>query len=88
MNNLYQQLRTTNLAPLSKGNMGQIKQLMNMCKNANNPQAMLMSMVGQNPQIKSVIDLVQQSGGDPKALFYKMAEQQGVDPEEILNQLK
>ena len=88
MNNLYQQLKTANPVPSSKGNLGQIKQLMNICKNANNPQAMLMSMVGQNPQIKSVIELVQQSGGEPKALFYKMAEQQGVNPDDILNQLK
>lgn len=71
-----------------KGNLGQIKQMMSICKNANDPQAMLYSILQQNPQMKSAMDLVRQSGGDPKTAFYKLAEQQGVDPEEILNALK
>ena len=88
MNNLYQQLQKANPSPLFKGNLGQIKQLMNVCKNANDPQAMLHSMVAQNPQMKSAIELIQQSGGDPKSTFYKLAEQKGINPEEILNALK
>ena len=88
MNSLYQQIHQTSLNPSLRANIGQIKQLMNICKNANDPQAMLYSMVKQNPQMKSAIDLIQQSGGDTKALFYKLAEQQGVSPEEILNALK
>ena len=86
MNSLYQQIG--NQKPLFKGNLGQIKQFMNMCKGANDPQAMLISIMKQNPQMKSVIDLVQQSGGDPKSVFYKLAEQKGVNPEDILNELK
>ena len=62
--------------------------MMNICKNANDPQAMLYSILQQNPQMKSAMDLVRQSGGDPKTAFYKLAEQQGVDPEEIINALK
>lgn len=88
MNSLYQQLKQANPSPLFKGNLGQVKQLMNVCKNANDPQAMLYSMIKQNPQMKSAINLIQQSGGDPKTVFYKLAEQQGVDPEEVLNALK
>lgn len=88
MNNLYQQIRQASQNPLFKGNLGQVKQLMNLCKTANDPQAMLYSMMQQNPQVRSVMNLVQQSGGDPKTAFYKLAEQKGVDPEEILNALK
>ena len=41
-----------------------------------------------NPQIKYVMDLVNQNGGDPKAAFYKLAEEKGIDPNEIINILK
>lgn len=87
MNSLYQQIGASN-SPIPKGNLGQIKQLMNVCKNANDPQAMLYSMMKQNPQMKSAMDLIQQSGGDPKTAFYKLAEQKGIDPQEVINALK
>lgn len=38
--------------------------------------------------MKQVMDIVGQSGGDPKAAFYKMAEEKGVDPEQILPMLR
>jgi hypothetical protein len=45
-------------------------------------------MADKNPQMKQAIDLVNQCGGDPQKAFYALAEQKGVDPEEILNALK
>ena len=69
-------------------NLNQIKQMMNMVRSAGNPQAMLQSMVQNNPQMKQVMDIVGQSGGDPKAAFYKMAEEKGVDPEQVLSMLR
>lgn len=59
-----------------------------MVKSAGNPQMMLQQMISQNPQMKQVMDLVNQNGGDPKAAFYKMAEEKGINPDEILNMLK
>lgn len=69
-------------------NLSQIKQMMNMVRSAGNPQAMLQSIAQNNPQMKQVMNIVGQSGGDPKAAFYKMAEEKGVDPEQILSMLK
>lgn len=69
-------------------NLNQIKQMMNLVKSAGNPQAMLQSMAQNNPQMKQVLNLIGQSGGDPKTAFYKMAEEKGVDPEEILSMLR
>lgn len=69
-------------------NLSQIKQMMNMVRSAGNPQAMLQSIAQNNPQMKQVMDIVSQSGGDPKEAFYKMAEEKGVDPEQILSMLK
>ena len=62
--------------------------MMDTIKSSNNPQAMLQNMVNQNPQYKQIMDYVRQNGGDPKTAFYKMAQQKGVNPDDILNMLK
>ena len=41
-----------------------------------------------NPQIKMIMDMVKNSGMTPKDLFYKLAEEKGVNPEDILKQLR
>ena len=66
----------------------QIKQMMQMMRSAGNPQAMLNQMMMSNPQIKQAMDFVKASGGDPKAAFYRLAAERGVNPQDILNQLK
>ena len=45
-------------------------------------------LMGNNPQMKQVMDIIQQSGGDPKAAFYKLAEQKGINPQDVLDMLK
>lgn len=65
-----------------------ITQMMNFYKNAKNPQETLMRMMNSNPRMKQVMDYVNANGGDAKAAFYKLAEEKGIDPEEILSQLK
>ena len=62
--------------------------MMNMVKSAGNPQAMLQSIAQSNPQMKQVMDLVNQAGGDPRSAFYKMAQDRGIDPEQILSLLR
>ena len=49
---------------------------------------MLQSMVSSNPQMKQVMDMVNQSGGNPKEAFYSLAKQKGVNPDDILNMLR
>lgn len=62
--------------------------MVNMFKNAKNPQMLIQNMMMQNPQMKQVMDFINQNGGDAKSAFYKLADQRGVDPNEILNMLK
>ena len=69
-------------------NLQPIKNMMSMLRSAGNPQMMLQQMTAQNPQMRQVMDLVQQNGGNAKQAFYKLAEQKGVNPDEILNMLK
>ena len=68
--------------------MNQVKQMINMVKTARNPQVMLNQIMQSNPQYRQVMDLVNQNGGDPKRAFYQLAQQKGVNPDEILNMLK
>lgn len=84
-NPILQDLTTRSLMP---NNIGQIKQMMNMIRSAGNPQLMLQQMAQNNPQLRQVMSIVQQSGGDPKAAFYKMAQEKGIDPDQILSMLR
>lgn len=59
-----------------------------MVNGSQNPQLLLNQMMTNNPQMKQVMDIIKQAGGDPKKAFYSLAEQKGVDPDEIINMLK
>lgn len=52
-----------------------------MFKNAGNPQALLQNMIQSNPQVREVMQLVQQNGGDAKGTFYKLAQERGINPD-------
>lgn len=73
------------LNALMQNKLGPVKQAMNMAQAAANPNAMVQRLLSQNPQVQQ---LIQQAGGDPKRAFYTLAQQMGVDPEQILAQLK
>ena len=59
-----------------------------MLKSMQNPQAMLGQMMKNNPNYQEVMNIVNEFGGDAKAAFYKMADEKGVNPDEILNMLR
>ena len=62
--------------------------MMNLVKNAKNPNLMLQQLMMNNPNINNIMNYVQQNGGNAKQAFYKMAQEKGVDPNQILNMLK
>ena len=62
--------------------------MMNMLKMANNPQAMLQAMIQRNPQLRNVMNYINQHGGDPQQAFYDMAKEKGINPDEILKMLQ
>ena len=68
--------------------MNSLRPMIDMVKAAQNPEAMLKQLAYSNPQIKSVLDMVNANGGDAKSTFYKMAQQKGIDPEAILKLLR
>lgn len=68
--------------------MQNIRQMFGMIRNAQNPQAMMNQLVTGNPNMKQAMDIINQYSGDPKKAFYSLAEQKGIDPQEILNMMK
>jgi len=52
------------------------------------PSAMLKLMAANNPSVKQALDMVQQNGGNAEAAFRALAEQNGIDPDEVLGALK
>lgn len=63
----------------------QIKDTLSLIKNAGNPQVLVEQMLNQNPQVKGILA---QNNNDPKKAFYSMANQMGINPDEILSMLK
>ena len=63
-------------------NISRLKQMAGMMKN---PHMILSQMANTNPDLANVL---QASGGDYKKAFYSLAQKKGVNPEEILNELK
>lgn len=61
---------------------------MNTVKAAQNPHTALQALINRNPQLKQVMDIVNQNGGNAEQVFYKLAQEKGINPEEILNMLK
>lgn len=66
--------------------IAQIRNMMSMLNGANNPQQVLNIVAQNNPQFKQVIDMC--NGKNPQEIFYALCKERGVNPDDILNQLK
>lgn len=84
MNPILQTMMNNKLAQA----IGPVRQMMNAVQAAGNPALALQQICGNNPAIQQAMNLVQQSGGDGKAAFEKLAREKGIDPEQILSLLK
>ena len=59
-----------------------------MVKTASNPQAAMEQMLSNNPNYQQINKLIQDNGGDAQKAFYSMAEQMGINPDDVLSMLK
>lgn len=62
--------------------------MIRMVKTAKDPSGAMQEMINNNPQAKQIIEMAQQTGMSYKDLFYSLAQQQGVNPDDIINMLK
>lgn len=61
---------------------------MNTMNAIRSPRTMLNQMIMQNPQMKQAMEYINANGGDPKSAFYKLADEMGVDPDEVLKAMR
>ena len=82
-NPMLQQLMQNNI----NNQFAPLKNIIQQVKNVQNPQAALANMLSQNPNIQKALDYVNQNGGDVKAAYYKLMNENGLDPEAIIKSL-
>lgn len=75
------------------GNMQMIKQaaqsakkMMGMLNGVKNPHQALMMAAQQNPKLNAVLQLV--GGRNPEQVFYEECQKGGINPEDILKELR
>lgn len=95
MNSLFQQLRgpvqslqaqlpQNQKLPLSETQISNLKNLLNF----QNPQSLIQSMIQNNPKLNNIFQLFKSSGMSPKQFFYNYAQQNGIDPNQLINTLQ
>ena len=65
--------------------LNRIKMLINSNKN---PQAIVEMMASNNPQMNTMLNMIKESKKSPKDIFYEMAQKNGLNPDDIVSQLK
>ena len=67
----------------------QAKNLLGQLRGAPNSQMMLNQMMMSNPQLRDVMNYIQnEHGGNAEQAFYAYAKQVGINPQDIINQFK
>jgi hypothetical protein len=88
MTRLYEELYGNNQQSQPQQAPNQFKQMMNAVRMASNPNQAIADMINNSPMSAQIINMLKNSGKTPKELFFELAKQKGVDPNEILKQLQ
>lgn len=66
--------------------MNNMFQILNMFKQAQNPQAMFEQMLSQNPQMANSLNQIRNStqGADPRTVAMQLAKQRGIPEEQVM----
>ena len=65
-----------------------LNQITGMAQAMSNPQMAIPQMFQNDPRIGQIINMINQNGGNGKALFYQIAQQKGLDPDTALSQIQ
>lgn len=66
-------------------NFSGFRQLANMLKAAQNPDAALNMLAQKNPQFNNIIKMC--NGRNPKEVFMEECQRRGIDPDEAIKQM-
>lgn len=83
LNNLFSQIPQQNNGFLN--NIQNFQRIVSLLKSSNNPQAAIMQLAQQNPQMKQILNLC--NGKNPKDVFMEECKNRGINPDEIISQL-
>lgn len=61
-------------------------QMIGMLKNSGNPAAMIQNMAQSDPAIKKAMDMCR--GKNPQQVFMEQCQSQGINPQQIIGNLK
>ena len=61
--------------------------MVQLYKNSKNPMLAMQNMLEQNKELKTVMNFVNKNGGNAQQLFYELAREAGVNPQDVLNGL-
>jgi len=76
------------MPPQMNQSIQQIKNMMSMVQMSANPQMALQNIVNQNPNLQNILNLANSNGANLQQVFYNMAKQKGVNPEDVINALR
>lgn len=68
-------------------NISQIKKLINLAKGVKNPTAFLQSEIEKMPGYKKALDYVNTHGGDSIKALEHLAQEKGIDVNQIMSML-
>ena len=66
----------------------QIKNLMSAVQMSTDPNAALANIINQNPNLRNLVMLAKSNGADLQQVFYALAQQKGVNPNDVINILR
>ncbi len=68
--------------------MNNVKQMIGMFQGKGDPQTLIQNVAAQNPKMQGILKMINESGMSPKDLFMQKANEAGINPDEIISQLK
>lgn len=78
-------------APQNNNNnalMQNITNIIQFAKGQPNPQMLIQQMMKNNPQAAQILSQMQSQGQSPKDIVINILKQRGIDPEQIMRQLR
>lgn len=65
-----------------------INQTLGVMSTLQNPAKSIQAVLQSHPKYPEVMELIAKAGGDPKAAFYNLAREKGVDPNAFLKAMR
>lgn len=69
-------------------NIHYFKNMLTNIQNSVDPRAKLNDLINSNPKMRDIMKMVQRYGNNPKDVFYALAKEKGVNPDDVLNALR